>query len=75
MTTKKFDEMPTSTESIDINEISEELSKQAWADYEIKPEYKRYNKHDLIESLQSCENMTVAILDTKKVLCKKSTFK
>ncbi|MBF7694917.1 NF038105 family protein [Acinetobacter rathckeae] len=70
MTTKSFDEMPTATESLDINEISEESSKQAWADYEVKPEYKQYNKHDLIESFQSCENVTFTKLDTKKVLYK-----
>ncbi|MBF7682075.1 NF038105 family protein [Acinetobacter sp. B5B] len=60
MTTKNFDEMPTATESLDISEISEESSRQAWADYEINnPQYKQYNKHDLIEALQSCEKMTL----------------
>lgn len=59
MTTKKFDEMPTATESLNLNDISEESSKQAWAEYETKPEYKVHNKHDMIESLQSCENMNL----------------
>jgi len=27
--------------------------KEAWKAYEAKPEYKKFNKHDLIESMQS----------------------
>ncbi|MGE8538507.1 MAG: NF038105 family protein, partial [Acinetobacter sp.] len=29
--------------------------KEAWRDYEAKPEYKQFNKHDLIESMQPAE--------------------
>ena len=53
MTTKTFDMMPTPNESIDFEEISDEKVKSAWADYESKPEYKEFNKHDLIESMQA----------------------
>jgi hypothetical protein len=27
--------------------------KDAWKEYEAKPEYKEFNKHDMIESMQS----------------------
>lgn len=57
MTTKKFDEMPTPSEAIDLHEISEESIKLAWEGYAVKPEYKNFNKHDLIESVQSCKEM------------------
>lgn len=62
MTTKTFDAMPTPNEAIDFNEITDESMKSAWADYQAKPEYKEFNKHDLIESMQSCK-----IDDAKKV--------
>lgn len=52
MTTKKFDATPTATESINLDEISTENVKEAWQAYESKPEYKEFNKHDLIESMQ-----------------------
>ncbi|MFC3903091.1 hypothetical protein SAMN05421749_104173 [Acinetobacter marinus] len=51
MTTMKFDEMPTAVEEIDMHEIENESVKQAWQAYEAKPEYKDFNKHDLIESM------------------------
>ena len=35
-----------------LDEISTENVKEAWKDYEAKPEYKKFNKHDLIESMQ-----------------------
>lgn len=57
MTTKTFDAMPTPNEAIDFEEISEEKVKSAWADYESKPEYKEFNKHDLIESMQPSNTM------------------
>lgn len=53
MTTKNFDATPTPTEAIDLDEISKENVAEAWKDYEAKPEYKQFNKHDLIESMQS----------------------
>jgi hypothetical protein len=52
MTTHIFDKMPTATEAIDLKDISPEKVKDAWKDYSAKPEYKDFNKHDLIESLQ-----------------------
>ncbi len=52
MTTKKFDAMPSPTEGIDLNSISAENVKDAWKDYAARPEYKKFNKHDLIESMQ-----------------------
>ena len=52
MTIQKFDATPTPTEGIDLHGISPESSKEAWKDYEAKPEYKKFNKHDLIESMQ-----------------------
>ncbi|ENU81237.1 hypothetical protein F975_01102 [Acinetobacter sp. ANC 3789] len=65
MTTKTFDAMPTPSEAIDFNEITDENVKSAWANYETKPEYKEFNKHDLIESMQSCkiDETTKKILD------------
>ena len=53
MTTTKFEATPTTNESIDLNEISAENVKDAWKNYEAKPEFKEFNKHDLIESMQS----------------------
>ncbi|MFW2077413.1 NF038105 family protein [Acinetobacter sp. ULE_I010] len=53
MTTTKFEATPTPNESIDLNEISAENVKDAWKNYEAKPEFKKFNKHDLIESMQS----------------------
>lgn len=52
MTTQKFDAMPTENEGISLDDISPETVKAAWKDYEAKPEYKDFNKHDLIESMQ-----------------------
>ncbi|WP_010115335.1 NF038105 family protein [Acinetobacter sp. P8-3-8] len=53
MTTAKFDATPTESEGIDLKEISAENVKDAWKDYEAKPEFKEFNKHDMIESMQS----------------------
>ncbi len=53
MTIKKFDATPTPSESLSLDDISTENMQQAWKGYENKPEYKAFNKHDLIESLQS----------------------
>ena len=53
MTTTKFEATPTPNESIDLNEISAENVKDAWKNYEAKPEFKEFNKHDLIESMQN----------------------
>ena len=52
MTMKKFDATPTPNEAINLDTISVESIKDAWKDYEAKPEYKEINKHDLIESMQ-----------------------
>ena len=52
MTTHKFDATPTPTEGISLDDISADNMKQAWQEYAAKPEYKEFNKHDLIESLQ-----------------------
>ncbi|OTG83615.1 NF038105 family protein [Acinetobacter sp. ANC 4648] len=53
MTTKKFEATPSPSEGIDLKEISVENVKDAWKEYQAKPEYKEFNKHDLIESMQS----------------------
>ena len=52
MTTKTFDAMPTAGEAITLDAISKENVQEAWREYEAKPEYKEFNKHDLIESMQ-----------------------
>lgn len=52
MTIQKFEATPTPNESLNLQSISAEKSKQAWKQYEAKPEYKVFNKHDLIESMQ-----------------------
>ncbi len=46
---------PTAGEPINLDEISKENVQEAWKDYEAKPEYKDFNKHDLIESMQHPE--------------------
>ncbi|MFX1824493.1 NF038105 family protein [Acinetobacter sp. AS5] len=56
MTTLKFDATPTPSEGITLDDISEDKMKEAWRDYEAKPEYKQFNKHDLIESMQPAES-------------------
>ncbi|AXY59665.1 NF038105 family protein [Acinetobacter sp. WCHAc010052] len=53
MTTKKFDATPTPSEGINFDEISDDKVREAWKGYESKAEYKDFNKHDLIESLQT----------------------
>jgi hypothetical protein len=63
MTTLNFDKMPTQTEAIDLTDISPESVKQAWKDYEAKPEYKDFNKHDLIESMQVLDEENKKALD------------
>ena len=55
MTTQKFDATPTPTEGINLDIITEDNVKAAWKAYENRPEYKEFNKHDLIESLQPNE--------------------
>ncbi|MCH7336035.1 NF038105 family protein [Acinetobacter sp. NIPH 2699] len=52
MSTKNFEATPTESEAISLDKISKESVKDAWKDYEAKPEYKEFNKHDLIESMQ-----------------------
>jgi len=52
MTTKNFDATPTPSEPISLEQISKENVKDAWKEYEAKPEYKEFNKHDMIESMQ-----------------------
>ncbi|TCH62816.1 NF038105 family protein [Acinetobacter sp. ANC 4862] len=56
MTTQKFDATPTPNEAMSLDDISEEKVKEAWKAYEAKPEYKKFNKHDLIESMQSSKD-------------------
>lgn len=53
MTTQRFDATPTPNEAMSLDEISTENVKEAWKDYEAKPEFKEFNKHDMIESMQS----------------------
>ena len=53
MTTTKFEATPSANEGIDLDGISVENVKDAWKEYEAKPEYKTFNKHDMIESMQS----------------------
>ena len=53
MTTTKFEATPSPSEGIDLKEISIENVKDAWQEYQAKPEYKKFNKHDMIEAMQS----------------------
>ncbi|MGE8684956.1 MAG: NF038105 family protein [Acinetobacter sp.] len=53
MTTKKFDATPTPSEGLNLDDISSDNVKAAWSGYEAKSEYKKFNKHDLIESMQA----------------------
>ena len=53
MSIKNFEATPTPSEPISLDEISKENVKDAWKDYEAKPEYKNFNKHDMIEAMQS----------------------
>lgn len=52
MSTKNFEATPTPSEPISLDTISKENVKDAWKEYEAKPEYKDFNKHDMIESMQ-----------------------
>ena len=56
MTTLKSDATPTPSEAINLDEISEDKMKEAWKAYEAKPEYKEFNKHDMIEPMQHPED-------------------
>ncbi|EEH69526.1 MULTISPECIES: NF038105 family protein [Acinetobacter] len=58
MSTKTFEATPTAGEPINLDEISKECVKDAWKEYEAKPEYKKFNKHDLIESMQPTDDDT-----------------
>jgi hypothetical protein len=51
MTKMTFDKMPTEIEETTVEPIAKEKIQQAWQAYEAKPEYKTFNKHDLIESM------------------------
>ena len=51
MTTAKFEATPTATEGIDLKDISAENVRDAWKEYQAKPEFKEFNKHDLIDSM------------------------
>ncbi|TXJ09617.1 MAG: hypothetical protein E6Q25_02755 [Acinetobacter sp.] len=51
MSTVKFDKVPTHAESTTVEGIGRDVIEQAWQSYEAKPEYKEFNKHDLIESM------------------------
>jgi len=60
MTTLKFDATPTASESMNLDGISDDKMKEAWKAYEAKPEYKKFNKHDLIESMQAEQDQPTA---------------
>lgn len=51
MTTANFEATPTASEGIDLKDISAENVKDAWKEYQAKPEFKEFNKHDLIDSM------------------------
>ncbi len=51
MSIKNFEATPTPSEPISLDEIYRENMKDAWKDYEAKPEQKNFNKHDMIESM------------------------
>lgn len=53
MTVKTFDRVSTPNEPItlDMDNISQDSVNQAWQDYQAKPEYKEFNKHDMIDSM------------------------
>lgn len=53
MTIQKFEATPTAGEAFDVQSVSTEKSKEAWKEYESEPEYKDFNKHDMIESMQA----------------------
>ena len=53
MTIQKFEATPTGGEAFDVHSVRDEKSKEAWKEYEAKPEYKKFNKHDMIESMQA----------------------
>lgn len=57
MTIQKFDATPTPSEAMNLDDISNETVKEAWKEYEAKPEYKKFNKHDLIESMQGVDEL------------------
>ena len=56
MTTVKFDEVPTQTDSLSLDEVDADDIKRAWDNYEAKPEYKQFNKHDMIEHMLEGQN-------------------
>lgn len=51
MTVKKFDAVATPSEPLTVNDIPQESVQKAWQSYEAKPEYKEFNKHDMIDSM------------------------
>lgn len=51
MTVKTFDTVSTPSEPLTVNDISPENVQKAWQSYEAKPEYKEFNKHDMIDSM------------------------
>lgn len=53
MSVKTFDKVPTPSEpiTVEMQQISQESVQQAWRDYQAKPEYKEFNKHDMIDSM------------------------
>ena len=51
MTKMTFDRLATEIEETTVEQIAKEKVQQAWQAYEAKPEYKSFNKHDLIESM------------------------
>lgn len=51
MTVKKFDRVSTPSEPLTVDDIPQESVQKAWQNYEAKPEYKQFNKHDMIDSM------------------------
>lgn len=51
MTIKKFDQVARPDEPLSVDNIPDENVKDAWRDYSAKPEYKQFNKHDMIDSM------------------------
>ncbi|MDO4223915.1 MAG: NF038105 family protein [Acinetobacter sp.] len=51
MSVKKFDSVATPSEPLTVNDIPAESVQKAWQSYESKPEYKEFNKHDMIDAM------------------------
>ena len=56
MTTQKFDATPTPSEGINLDDTDDSVKKSV-ARLRSKAEYKKFNKHDMIESMQHAEDL------------------